>query len=297
MIFGDCSIDDAEGAILAHATQAGKGRFKKGHRLSAADITKLRGAGVDHVIAVRLEPGDVDENAAAERLASALGVSGIRLGPAGTGQVNLYSEAAGVFTVEAGLVDAVNAVDPAVTLATLKAFEPVEAGQMVATIKIIPFAVEGEVLDRATALASGKDICAVHPFRPMAVGLLQTELPMLKPSVLDKTRQVTDARLAVGGSRIAEETRVAHRVGPLAGAIRDAARRTDMVLVFGASAMVDPRDVVPEAIREAGGTVIHVGMPVDPGNLMVLGDLGGKPVIGAPGCARSPRGKRISTGF
>ena len=29
-------------------------------------------------------------------------------------------------------------------------------------------------------------------------------------------------------------------------------------------------------------------MPVDPGNLLVLGDLRGQPVIGLPGCARSP---------
>ena len=30
-------------------------------------------------------------------------------------------------------------------------------------------------------------------------------------------------------------------------------------------------------------------MPVDPGNLLLVGSLGGKPVIGAPGCARSPK--------
>ena len=29
-------------------------------------------------------------------------------------------------------------------------------------------------------------------------------------------------------------------------------------------------------------------MPVDPGNLLFLGDLTGCPVIGLPGCARSP---------
>ena len=30
------------------------------------------------------------------------------------------------------------------------------------------------------------------------------------------------------------------------------------------------------------------GMPVDPGNLLFIGDIAGRPVIGLPGCARSP---------
>jgi molybdenum cofactor cytidylyltransferase len=29
-------------------------------------------------------------------------------------------------------------------------------------------------------------------------------------------------------------------------------------------------------------------MPVDPGNLLFLGEVGSRPVIGLPGCARSP---------
>lgn len=289
MKFGDCPLDHAEGAILAHATQVGKRRLKKGHHLTAQDISDLREAGISAVIAARLEPGDVDENAAAGRLASALCTSGLRAGPATTGRVNLFADQGGVFTVDAAIVDAINTVDPSVTIATLKPFERVEAGQMVATVKIIPFAVSGAILDRAVACAGKGEICAVKPFSPMTIGLVQTELPTVKASVLEKTRQVTDARLSVGESHVAQERRVPHRSAPLASAIRELAAETDMVLVFGASAVVDPRDVVPDAIRAAGGTVDYVGMPVDPGNLLVLGHLDGKPVIGAPGCARSPK--------
>jgi molybdenum cofactor cytidylyltransferase len=62
-----------------------------------------------------------------------------------------------------------------------------------------------------------------------------------------------------------------------------------MVVMFGASAMSDPDDVIPAAIRLAGGEVVRAGMPVDPGNLIVVGRWRGKPVLGAPGCARSPK--------
>src|SRR5262249_47827061 len=63
----------------------------------------------------------------------------------------------------------------------------------------------------------------------------------------------------------------------------------ELVLVFGASAIADRRDVIPAAIEAAGGAVEHFGMPVDPGNLMLIGELAGRPVLGAPGCARSPK--------
>src|SRR5690606_8991058 len=51
----------------------------------------------------------------------------------------------------------------------------------------------------------------------------------------------------------------------------------------------DEEDVIPAGIRRAGGRVERTGMPVDPGNLLVLGSIGDKPVIGTPGCARSPK--------
>ena len=63
----------------------------------------------------------------------------------------------------------------------------------------------------------------------------------------------------------------------------------DPVLVFGASAIVDRGDVIPAAVTAAGGEVIHVGMPVDPGNLLMLGRIGGVDVIGVPSCAASPK--------
>jgi molybdenum cofactor cytidylyltransferase len=63
----------------------------------------------------------------------------------------------------------------------------------------------------------------------------------------------------------------------------------ELVLVFGASAIADRRDVIPAAIENVGGVVEHFGMPVDPGNLMLIGNANNVPVLGAPGCARSPK--------
>ncbi len=119
---------------------------------------------------------------------------------------------------------------------------------------------------------------------------MATSLPSLKPAVMDKTRQLLADRLAPAGAGLIGESRVAHDSGSVAEALGAlAGDGADLLVVFGASATVDEMDVVPAGIVAAGGRVLHFGMPVDPGNLLVLGEIGNVPVIGAPGCARSPR--------
>ncbi|MER8809035.1 molybdopterin-binding/glycosyltransferase family 2 protein [Mesorhizobium australicum] len=289
MKFGPIPIDAAEGAVLAHATAAGEKRFRKAHRLSAEDISMLKGAGVSRVVAAVLAPDDLGEDAAAQKIAESMTLGGIEAKPAATGRVNLHAKAAGIFTVSEAVIDAINAVDPAITIATLAQHARVEKGQMVATVKIIPFAVSSSLVAAVAEICASGEIFAVNAYRSMRVGVIQTVLPGTKPTVLDKTLRVTEARLARSGGWLTAERRTPHEIAPVAEAAIALARDNDMVVIFGASAMSDFADVVPAAIERAGGTVIRAGMPVDPGNLLVLGTLGGKRIIGAPGCARSPK--------
>jgi molybdenum cofactor cytidylyltransferase len=130
----------------------------------------------------------------------------------------------------------------------------------------------------------------VAPFRPLHAALVQTRLPGTKPGVLAKTVDATRARLAALGGSLDRDVIVAHDMTAVADALTEAARAgSDLLLVLGASAVVDRRDIVPAAIEAAGGSVAHFGMPVDPGNLLLFGTLDGRPVIGLPGCARSPK--------
>ncbi|MER9653106.1 molybdopterin-binding/glycosyltransferase family 2 protein [Mesorhizobium sp. M0152] len=289
MKFGPIPIEAAEGAVLAHATTAGERRFRKAHRLSAEDVAVLKVAGISEVVAAVLAPDDLGEDAAAQKIAENMIVRGIEARPAATGRVNLHARSSGIFTVDAAMIDAINAIDPVITIATLPQHAPVEKGQMVATVKIIPFAVGSVLVDAVTRICGGGEIFAVNAWQPVRVGVIQTVLPGIKPSVLDKTLRVTEARLARSGGRLTAERRTPHEVAAVAEAAASLAHDNDLVVIFGASAMSDFADVVPAAIEKAGGTVIRAGMPVDPGNLLVLGTLGGRRVIGAPGCARSPK--------
>lgn len=291
MIFGEMPLDEAEGAILAHALSGDGFAFRKGRILERTDLAAIARSGRARVVAARLEPGDVAEDAAAAAIARAIAGDNLLVSAAFTGRANLYATAAGLVVYESAALDAVNAVDEAITVALLPPHAPVAPRQMVATVKIIPFAVPRLALDAVLArIASMTPFARVAPFRPLHAALVQTRLPGTKPGVLAKTVDATRARLAALGGSLDQDAIVPHDVTAVADALTDAARAGgDLLLVLGASAVVDRRDIVPAAIEAAGGTVAHFGMPVDPGNLLLFGTLDGRPVIGLPGCARSPK--------
>ena len=200
---------------------------------------------------------------------------------------------AGVLVVDRAAVDRINGVDEAITFATLSAFKPVVEGEMIATVKLIPFGVEAKLRDAAVAVA-GKDALRIAPYTIKRVGVVSTLLPGLAPKVIEKTLRVTAERLAPAGATIIAERRVPHDEAVLAASIKELlGLGAELVIVFGASAIADRRDVIPAAITEIGGAIEHFGMPVDPGNLLLIGSAGGVPVLGAPGCARSP----VENGF
>jgi molybdenum cofactor cytidylyltransferase len=287
--FGPVAVADAAGGIVAHAIRQPGLTLRKGDRLGEPQIALLREAGVDTVTIAKLEPGDIGEDEAALRLAQAVAGNHVRVDKPFTGRANLFAEAAGVLLAEADAIDRINARDERITLATLPPMRRVVEGEMIATVKIIPFAVPEEALSQAIAAANGFKI-AIAPFRKMHVGVVSTLLPGLKPSTVKKTLRILGERLAPSGSSVASDREVPHETNALADAIAQVEPGSDLVIVFGASAITDRRDVIPAAIELTGGAIEQFGMPVDPGNLLLLGKTrSGKTVLGAPGCARSPK--------
>lgn len=290
MKFGPVATEQAAGAVLAHSLRVARGRIAKGTVLSEQDVARLADAGHDRVVVARLEAGDVGENAAAERLARRLANRDVRAGRPGTGRCNLHATARGLLLVDEAGVAAVNDVDEAITLATLRPFAMVEARQLVATVKIINFAVaETRLAAVAKRLDARGPVLRVAPFRPQRAGLIQTRVAGTKASLLDKAVDITRGRLARLGATLEATAVCDHAVEPVTAAIRAMADRVDLVLLIGASAIMDRRDVIPSALVAAGGQVERLGMPVDPGNLTMLGRLGDVAVVAMPGSARSPR--------
>ncbi len=291
MRFGPVPLDQAEGAVLAHSMpgrtpDGGRVRIAKGTILDAGHLASLRAHGAEEITVARLEAGDVPENEAAMALARALvpdaAGQGLRLSGAGAGRVNLYASRCGLVRIDTDRLNAVNGADPMITVATVPDYHRADADGMVATIKIISYAVPDTALTRAAEGAAGA-LQVVPPIFETAT-LIETTTTSDTPS--DKGRSAMAGRLHRMGLTLSERIVVAHRERDLANALRQAPGQ--VIFILTGSATSDPVDVAPQALRYAGGTVTRFGMPVDPGNLLFLGDLGPRPVIGLPGCARSP---------
>jgi molybdenum cofactor cytidylyltransferase len=287
MKFGSVPVANAVGCTLAHGVVVDSGRFAKGRVLNADDIQALAHAGLTSIFVARLSTKDVPENEASAEIGSVLKSKTISAKSASTGRVNLHAETSGLLKIKAKSINKINGVEPSITVTTLPDFTVCQAGAMVATVKIIPFAAPRKSVREVTNLA-GKKVLELLPFQPLQVGLIQTTLPHTKDSVLEKTADVTRQRVTGFSGAITVSAHCEHNTHDLAETLH-AMLGLDMLIVFGASAVCDEEDVIPAAIRLVGGKITRVGMPVDPGNLLVLGHKGKTTIIGAPGCARSPK--------
>ena len=288
MKFGSVAVGDALGCVLAHAIKLNVLILKKGKVLSQADIDSLIAENVKSVIAARLDVSDVAEDEAARRLSVAISGENTITQEAFTGRANLYADKAGVLLIDEARLRMINHLHESLTIATLPAFARVGLRDMLATVKIIPFATPRSVLENALAIVGDELLVSVGAFKPLRVGLIITTLPQTKASIVTKSETAIRDRVVALGSDLTQVVVCNHRQDVLAHEIRQL-RNVDLILLFGASAIVDRADIIPAALVDAGGSVKHIGMPVDPGNLLMLGALNAVPVIGVPSCARSPK--------
>ncbi|WP_299869378.1 molybdopterin-binding protein [uncultured Roseobacter sp.] len=286
MKFGPVEIGHAEGAVLAHSVSLGaRRRLRKGRVLDASDIAALADAGVEEVTVARLEAGDVFENEAARALAEALvpdpGGQHLHLTEAFTGRVNLLAEGPGVAVLDVAALEAVNQIHPMITLATVPPFQQMADRGMVATIKIISYAVPQNALEAACRAAR-----AAIRLAPPVIDRVNLIVTDIGGGAGTKGQKAIADRVAAFGLEMDAPKVVPHDEAALSQALTD--RTQGLTLILTGSATSDIDDVAPAALRQAGGTVERFGMPVDPGNLLFLGQIYQQPVIGLPGCARSP---------
>ncbi len=277
----------AVGHILRHnlADEAGRRTLAKGRVLTAEDATQLRRLGVLAVRVAVLEPGDLHEDAAAGRLAAIVAGLGTSALPPAHSRVNLLAAAAGVVAVDLAALRRVNEVD-GLTLATLPSGVPVAERQRVATIKIIPFAIPAAALDALEAIAASAIV--VRPYVRRRVGLILVGEERARARVERSLLPAVLARVERYGAALALTQFVAADEQAIAAACAACvAAEVELIITAGETSIMDRDDDIPRGLRAAGGTVIHHGAPVEPGNLLLLGYLGDVPLLGAPGCVRS----------
>jgi molybdenum cofactor cytidylyltransferase len=286
MIFAAIPIDQAEGLVLAHTTNLGAAKLIKGRQLKAEDIAMLRRSNVATVTACRMEAQDLGENEAADRVATALAGPTIMAGPASAGRCNLFAHGHGLLMIDRGRIERLNRVDEAVAVATLPPWSVVVPRQRVATVKIIPFAVDRAVV--ATCAEGMAEALHIRPFRAHRVGLISTTMPQMNEALVQASTSVNRARIEALGGVWGMELRCAHDVHAIERSIRQVLDGgCTLVLIAGAVMTTDRRDIIPSAIIRSGGAIVHFGMPVEPGNMLMLASIGAVPLLSLPGCTRS----------
>lgn len=285
MKFGPVPIAQALGAITAHTVRRDDVLIRKGAVISPEDVADLTRVGLDQITVAQLGPDDLHEDAAATALAHALvpdpQAAGLSLTTAATGRVNVYAGAEGIVQLDPAAILAFNAVDPMITVATVPPLHRLPKGGMVATIKVISYGVSKADVAAATATDAR---LALATGQVQSVTLIETTTDGTPPA--DKGRRALAGRITPLGATLTPRIVVPHAIGPLSEAI--SAAPGELICILTASATSDRHDVAPSALQHAGGHVTRFGMPVDPGNLLFIGDQHEKPVIGLPGCARSP---------
>jgi molybdenum cofactor cytidylyltransferase len=262
MRFFKSGVAEASGGVLAHTVRLGPSRvLKKGHVLTEQDVLALTAAGYETVAIARFEPGDVPENLAASELAHAAAGDHVRVTDAFTGRANLYATTRGLAVVSREGIDALNAVDESMTVATVPPYALVDACDMVATVKIIPFSVRRSVLDRCVATARAvAPLVRIAALEPHSVGVVLTRLPGTPEHLLDNASRALTNRLEILGSRIEREVRSDHNEKSIASAITElCVAGCSPIVAFGASAIVDREDVIPRAVERHRGAPRHAG--------------------------------------
>jgi molybdenum cofactor cytidylyltransferase len=294
MKFGPVPLEESSGKLLGHnlAGPDGKRLFRKGRPLTPEDVMTLRQMGKQSVYVAELEAGDVPEDQAALRIAEALLVDGMRLSRSSGGRVNLLATHLGVLRVDAAALRQANACE-GITLATLPSHAVARPRQIVATIKVIPYAVPEARLQPVEAIiAAAKPLISLRELPPKRVGIILSGSAAVRPRLQADFEAPLKARIeALGSSAELKDFITLEDEGDeiaLASLLQEAAAEgLHMVVLAGETAIQDRCDLAPRAILRSGGSVECVGVPVDPGNLLMLAYLGEMPILGAPGCARS----------
>ena len=291
MKFGEVPIDESVGAILAHKLydKTGKLILNKGRRLAATDLAALRQLGLERVTVTQLDAADLHEDAAAARIGAAIAGAHVKMRAPGVGRANLSAAERGLLHVDVPRLELINNIYDGITIASLREFSLVDVGEMVALVKVVPFGVPAaRVVDVERIAEARGAILRLRPLQRKRVALIVSGAEATRVRLMKSFHQPVRQRIEGWGSELLAPAFTLHNAPAIADAIR-AFAAADMILIAGISAIIDREDVVPSALRLAGGSITLHGVPVDPGTLLMMGYLGEIPVVGAPGCIKSPK--------
>lgn len=288
MRFGPVSLEECEGEILAHnvSDETGRRILRKGRRLDGPAVERLRTLGYETIFVAILEAGDVEENEAARRIAAVVAGVGVIAGPPHSGRVNLLASERGVVRVDVPFLLRLNEIE-GITLATVRADVLADRNERIATVKVIPYAIPEEAVSQGEAGPEAGAVVSLDPIGGRSIAVVLVGSPGAQARLEEGIGGAIRRRIERLGCSVSEVVSVfPDEAGLSRVLLQQEALEPAMIIVAGETAIMDLDDVIPRGLRSAGGHVEGLGLPMDPGQLLLLGYLDGTPVVGAPGCVR-----------
>ncbi len=299
MFFGEVKTEKSLGGILSSSIEVYKNKNKikisKGTVINKNLIDLLLLNNFEQIKCAKLDDDEIDENSAVHEISKKIITSkksNIKIQDPKNGRCNLVSKVDGIITFQPNQLFSINSVTNDIGIASLKAFSKVKKNQIIASIKAIPFGIKQKYLKKIIHIS--QDCFKILPFQKKNIHLIQTTNQKTRAKILEKTLEVTKDRLLSCGIKKIEERKCLHEIKSICTQLKTSIdENADIILIFGTSAICDINDIIPQSINEMNGIVLRLGMPVEPGNLILLAEVEISKkhisIIGMPGCARSKK--------
>lgn len=282
-------VQDALGMQLCHdvteMNDSFKGAvFKRGHILQQQDIEHMLRIGKQHIFVWEEQAGEVHEDDCARRMAAMAPVTGAHYTEPSEGKVLLIADKRGMFRINRKLLKKINAIGD-ITICTLPDHYPVEPGDRLASMRIVPLVTKEEQIREAEQLCANEKLLDLQPYQQKKVGIIITGSEIYHGRIQDRFAPVIQNKLKRYPSKIVGITICDDDLESIVNAGREHMRNGADFLIFTGGMSVDPDDLTPAAIRQLGAEIIRYGVPAQPGNMTLVAYLGDIPILGIPGAA------------
>ncbi|WHH58646.1 molybdopterin-binding protein [Petroclostridium sp. X23] len=283
-------VEQSIGMVLAHdMTEIIPGKykgaaFKKGHIVEEEDIPRLLNMGKENIYIIEYKEGDIHEDEAAFRMATAAAGKGITFSEASEGKVNLFAEYSGLLKINAKALIEINDIHE-IVVSTLHTNQLVNKGTLVAGTKIIPLKIEEKKIVWMERICKHNNpIIQVVPLRKLRAGVVTTGNEVFYKRIPDRFGPALTKKFQDMGCEVFKQLFSKDDPDMIADSVKELIKENaDIVLVTGGMS-VDPDDVTPTGIKRTGAQIISYGAPTMPGAMFLLSYIGDVPVLGLPGC-------------
>lgn len=282
-------VQDAVGMQLCHditeMNDSFKGAvFKRGHIVQQQDIAHMLRIGKQHVFVWEEQAGEVHEDDCARRMAAMAPVAGAHYTEPSEGKVLLIADQRGMLRVNRKLLQRINSIGD-ITICTLPDHYPVEAGDRLASMRIVPLVTREEQIQEAEQLCVSEKLLDLRPYQKKKVGVIITGSEIYHGRIPDRFGPVVQEKIKQYPSELVGIRICDDKLEEITDAAREHLKNGADFLIFTGGMSVDPDDLTPTAIRELGADIIRYGVPSQPGNMTLVAYLGDIPILGVPGAA------------